>query len=168
MAINNLISVNFTQEEITKITGALTIIETTLKGKAVNLTPEERQLYGKLGDKTENFIKKVRDYMEQDPKLIPFYLDKAEFDKDISARQAMMPLLNRVTAIYEMLDDTSKLISTDVYNAAIAYYRNIKLISQQNVPGTTNIYQDLSNQFPGRSSQVPEQPKTPQTTGTEQ
>lgn len=160
MSTNNLISIAFTKDEIKKVTDALSTIENTIKSKVINLTPEQRQLYGKLGDKTENWITKVKQYMEQKPELVPFYLDKAEFKKDLEARQVILPILNRITAVHESLDDTAKLISTDVYNAAIAYYRNIKLVSQQNVPGTTNIFQDLSSQFPGRSSQVSEQPST--------
>ena len=80
-----------------------------------------------------------------------------EFNKDQKPRDIIVTALNRLTAIHESVDDTSKLLSTDIYNAAIAYYRNIKLISQQNVPGTTSIFQDLSAQFPGRKSSVLEE-----------
>lgn len=157
MAIDNLISVEFTAEETQKINDALSTIEQVISSKAVNLTPEEKQLYGKIGDNTENWISKVNGYMEQKPELIPFYLNKQEFARDQQARKAILPILNRITSIQESLDDTAKLISTDVYNAALAYYRNIKLIAQQNVPGTTGIYQDLASQFPGRPSAVPEE-----------
>ncbi len=160
MATNNLISIGFTQEEVTGIRTAITAIEEIIADKVINLTPEQRQLYGKLGDKTDNWIKKVGEYMKQKPELIPFYLNKEEFDKDVKAREDIIPLLRRITSVFESLEDTSKLLSTDIYNAAIAYYRNIKLISQQNVPGTSSIYQDLSGQFPGRSSAVPEENNT--------
>lgn len=157
MATNNLISTGFTQEEVDNIKQAISTIEQIIADKVINLTPDERQLYGKLGDKTSNWIKKVGEYMEQKPELVPFYLDKQEFDRDVKAREDIIPILRRITSVYESLEDTSKLLSTDIYNAAIAYYRNIKLISQQNVPGTSNIYKDLSSQFPGRSSAVLEE-----------
>ncbi|OED43220.1 hypothetical protein AB832_02670 [Flavobacteriaceae bacterium (ex Bugula neritina AB1)] len=159
MAIDNLISTSFTAEEVEAINQALTTIETTIHGKVINLTPEERQLYGKLGNRTENWVKKVTGYMDQKPELVPFYLNKTEFDKDVKVREEILPVLRRITSVVESLEDTSKLLSTDIYNAAIAYYRNIKLISQQNVPGTSNIYKDLADQFPGRSSTVPEESK---------
>ena len=95
--------------------------------------------------------------MDQKPELIPFYLDKKEFDKDVKALEDIKPILRWITSVYESLDNTSKLLSTDIYNAAITYYRNIKLISQQNVAGTTSTYKDLSSQFPGRSSAIPEE-----------
>ncbi len=161
MAIDNLISTAFTAEEVEAINQALTTIETTIQGKMINLTPEERQIYGKLGNRTENWVKKVTGYMEQKPELVPFYINKAEFDKDVKVREEILPMMRRITSIQESLDDTSKLLSTDIFNAAIAYYRNIKLISQQNVPGTSNIYKDLADQFPGRSSAIPEEKKNP-------
>ena len=63
----------------------------------------------------------------------------------------------RLASIRESLEDTSKLLSADVHNAALAYYRNIKLVAQQNVPGTTHIHKDLASQFPGRPSSVTEE-----------
>ena len=157
MAIDNLITVSFNADEVKQINKALNTIETVIKGKVVNLTPEEKQLYGKLGDNTENWVAKVSSYMDQKPGLVPFYLDKDEFNRDQKSRKAILPILNRISSIQESLDDTAKLISTDVYNNALAYYRNIKLVSQQNVPGTTTIYQDLASQFPGRPSAVIEE-----------
>lgn len=165
MAIDNLITVSFKPEEVKQINEALFTIEKIIKDKVVNLTPEEKQLYGKIGDNTENWVSKVTGYMEQKPELVPFYLDKEEFKRDQESRKAILPILNRISSIQESLDDTAKLISTDVYNSALAYYRNIKLIAQQNVPGTTGIYQDLANQFPGRPSAVPEES---QDTGTQE
>ncbi|MFW6047607.1 MAG: hypothetical protein ACOCP4_07485 [Candidatus Woesearchaeota archaeon] len=69
----------------------------------------------------------------------------------------MKPILNRIASIQESLDDTSKLLSHDIYNTAISYYRKIKMISRQDVQGTTTIYEDLKSQFPGRPSNVPEE-----------
>jgi hypothetical protein len=49
--------------------------------------------------------------------LVPFYLDKVEFDKDYSIRETIVPILRRFNSVYECLDDTEKLVSTDIYNA---------------------------------------------------
>lgn len=111
---NNLITVSFTEEEITQLNQALTTIEDTIAGKVVNLTPEERQLYGKLGNNTVNWVNKVNEYMLQKPNLIPFYIDKTEFDADMKARETITPILRKITSIYESLDDTAKLLSTDI------------------------------------------------------
>ncbi|MBK5283858.1 MAG: hypothetical protein JJE25_00510 [Bacteroidia bacterium] len=157
MALENLISIAFTPAELAAIDGALTVIETTIAGKVVNLTPEERQQYGRIGNRTENWIDKVKGYMDANPTLVPPYIDTIEHKKDFEARKSMTPRLNRITSVFEMLDDTQKLISSDLWTNSIDFYRNVKIASQQNVPGSTAIYQDLKAQFPGR----PNTPPTP-------
>jgi len=47
-----------------------------MNGKTINLTPEERQFYGKINDKTENWITKVHYYMNEHPEMVPFYINK--------------------------------------------------------------------------------------------
>jgi hypothetical protein len=149
MALENLISVEFTQDELNKLDDALKVIETILVGKAINLTPEQRSQYGRIGNRTENWIDKIKQYMDDNPKLVPAYLDKAEYDKDYKTRKDIAPRLNRLTSICESMDDTQKLISTDLYGNSIAFYRNLKITAQQNVAGSSAIYADLKTQFPG-------------------
>lgn len=149
MALDNLISISFTAAELTAIDDALTAIEGAIAGKMVNLTAEERRQYGRIGNKTENWVVKNKGYMDLNPTLIPAYLNKAEFDMDLKTRNAIAPRLLRVSGIYESLDDTQKLISTDIYNSCLAFYNNLKLASKQNVPGSSVIFADLKAQFPG-------------------
>ena len=159
--LDNLIHITFSTAEINTINNAFNAIRSVIDGKVINLTPEERQLYGNIGNNTENWINKVANYMDQEPNLIPFFLNKANFDADMKARNQIKPMLKQLSFMNETLSDTAMLLSTDIYNAAIAYYRNIKMASVQNVPGSTGIYQDLADQFPGRSSAVPELPEQP-------
>ncbi|MDP4266385.1 MAG: hypothetical protein Q8880_03000 [Bacteroidota bacterium] len=154
MALENLISFNLTAAEITQIETALQTIKTVIQGKVINLTTEERQEYGKVGNERANFIVKALGYMLQRPDLVPNYINLTEFQNDVAARQSIVPLLNQATEIHEMFSDTNLLLGTDVYNTAIAFYRNVKIAAQQNVPGSTNIYQDLQVDFPGRPKKI--------------
>ncbi|MCX7007190.1 MAG: hypothetical protein NTY53_08065, partial [Kiritimatiellaeota bacterium] len=47
----------------------------------ISLSPRERQSLTKLGNKTASFDGKCRDYMAQHPKLVPRFLDMAEFQR---------------------------------------------------------------------------------------
>lgn len=71
-------------------------------------------------------------------------------------RADVIPILERVNNLKDALNDTIKLLSTDIYNAALAYYRHVKLSNQQN-EGMADIYEDLTREFSGRSSSVPEE-----------
>lgn len=159
MSLDNLISLSFSDEEFSQIENALTTLEQIIAPKTVNLTPEEKQSLGRIGNRMSNWIEKVAGYIQQKPETIPFYLKSEEFEKDHALRKRLIPLLNRVASIREGLDDTTILLGTDIYNFAMAYYRNMKLVASEDVSGTTEIYSDLAAQFPGRPSEVPEEPK---------
>ena len=156
MSLDNLVSAVLTAEEQNFILNALAQLEETLKGKVINLTPEEKQIYGRIGNKTENWIEKVKMWIDQKPETVPYYLDLEEFRRDTEFRGTVKPFLARLKMLEESLMDTSTLLSQDIYNFALAYYRNIKLVARANVPGASEIFADLSSQFPGRPSSVPE------------
>lgn len=96
--------------------------------------------------------------MEQYAQHIPGFLDKAEFDRDYSARQQVETRLQRLSSITEQLSDTKVLLDHDNYHNSITFYRNIKFLSGENVPGTNVIYDDMKQFF---SSSIVQAPPTP-------
>lgn len=92
-----------------------------------------------------HWIEKVAGYIEQKPETIPFYLKSDEFKKDHAIRQRLILMLNRITSLRGGLDDTTILPGTDIYNFTMAYYRNMKLVSSEDVSGTNEIYSDLAS-----------------------
>lgn len=163
-----MISVEFTEQELTKLANALNEVMQLLSGKVVNLSPDERMQYGSIADKNKVFVDKCKAYMEQDPATVPNTLNKHEFDKDYKARQQMEEPLRMVLRIAEMLSDTKILLDFDNYNGSISYYRYVKFLATQNTPGITSIYADLRQHFQSmgkkakKASDAPEAPKTPQ------
>jgi hypothetical protein len=170
MALDNLISLNLSDEEVKTILDALATIEKIFKGRTVNLTPEERQTYGRLGNRTENWISKIVEYIDRRPELTPMYIDVPEFMNDYDIRTKLKPVMNQLKFLSESIDDTMVLLGHDIYNYSLAYYRNIKLVSRENVPGTTEVYNDLAAQFPFRPAAVPEEsgPSIPEENNMEQ
>ena len=150
MAFENLISVAFTVTELETLDTALENISRVLVGKTVNLTPDERQLYGSIAEQNKLFVNKAKILMEQNPQHIPNFLDKEEFDKDYVAREQIENRLQRLSGLTEQLNDTKVLLDHDNYQNALTFYRNIKFMSQESVPGTTTLYKEMSQFFPRR------------------
>lgn len=161
MALDNLISVSFTAEELTKLDQALQTIETVLSGKTINLTPEERQQYGSIAEQNKLFVNKAKIYMEQYPQYVPNFLDKVEFDKDYLGREQVEQRLQIMSSLTEQLSDTKVLLDHDNYHNAITFYRNMKFLSGENVPGTNVIYEDLKQFF------ITTTPSTPPVTSSD-
>jgi hypothetical protein len=159
MALDNLISLSFTAEELTKLDQALQTIDTVLSGKTINLTPEERQQYGSIAEQNKLFVNKAKIYMEQYPQYVPNFLDKVEFDKDYLGREQVEQRLQIMSSLTEQLSDTKVLLDHDNYHNAITFYRNMKFLSGENVPGTNVIYEDLKQFFVTAAPSTP--PVTP-------
>ncbi|WP_330747153.1 hypothetical protein [Chryseobacterium sp. CP-77] len=159
MALDNLISLSFTAEELTKLDQALQTIETVLSGKTINLTPEERQQYGSIAEQNKLFVNKAKIYMEQYPQYVPNFLDKVEFDKDYLGREQVEQRLQILSSLTEQLSDTKVLLDHDNYHNAITFYRNMKFLSGENVPGTNVIYEDMKQFFITTTPSTP--PVTP-------
>jgi len=155
MALDNLISLSFTAEELNNLDQALQTIETVLSGKTINLTPEERQQYGSIAEQNKLFVNKVKIYMEQYSQYVPNFLDKAEFDKDYLGREQVEQRLQIMSSLTEQLSDTKVLLDHDNYHNAITFYRNMKFLSGENVPGTNVIYEDMKQFFVTTGSSTP-------------
>lgn len=147
MAFDNLISLTFSENDLTTIDQAIQTIESVLSGKTINLTAEQKQQYGSIAEQNKLFVNKAKGYMEQYVQHVPNFLDKVEFDRDYVARQQIESRLQRLSSVAEQLSDTKVLLDHDNYHNAITFYRNIKFLSNENVPGTNVIYDDLKQFF---------------------
>lgn len=147
MALDNLISLSFSNSELETLDNAIQSIQTVLAGKTINLTPDQRQQYGRIAEQNKLFVNKVKSYMEQYPQYIPGFLDKAEFDRDYTAREQLEQRLQRLDSLTEQLSDTKVLLDHDNYHNAISFYRNLRFLSEENVPGTNVIYEDMKQFF---------------------
>ncbi|PID88048.1 MAG: hypothetical protein CSB06_02180 [Bacteroidia bacterium] len=162
MALDNLISLTLSDEEISKIEQALAMLNEVLQDKAINLTPDERRQYGSIADRNRVLVDKCKMYMEQNPHTVPGILDKAEFDRDYKARQQLEIPLKQLMLVIEKMRDTKTLLDHDNYHAAVAYYRYIKYLASENEPGTTGIYKDLSLHYKRPKSPADTPPENPE------
>jgi hypothetical protein len=149
MALENLISISFSPEDNAKINEYLSGLENIYKDKLIALMASQRQEYGRLGPFNTPWVRAVARNMDLKPDLIPGFIDKTEYDIDMKAFDALQPVLNRLEALRSGIDDTLILVGNDLYNNSLSYYRNLKLLARQNVPGAKPIFDELSLHFPG-------------------
>ncbi len=147
MSKHNLISVSFTDEELTTLDNALQQIKSVLEGKTVNLTPDEKQLYSKISEENKLIVNKVADVESNYPEHHPPFLDKEEFDRDYKTRTQIESRISKMQSMLEELTDTKTLLDHDNYTYSVAYYRYIKMLSSQDVPGVTSIYEDMKKVY---------------------
>lgn len=149
MALENLISVQFTDAELKDMDTAFTTIEGILLGKVVNLSAKQRQTHGRVKYEMEVWVNKAVGYADNNPTLLPSYVDKAELTADFKTHSQLNPRIDRLETILQGMLDTNLLLGTDLYNNLIAFYRSLREASKSNAPGASSIYKDLKQQFPG-------------------
>lgn len=147
MALENLISIQFTEEELTQLDQHLGGIRQVLKGKTINLTPDQRQQYGRIANQNKLIVDKAKNYMEQHPDWLPRFLDKEEFDNDYLARQQIENRVQLLENLSQQLIDTKTLLDHDNYTNSLSFYRMIRYLAGENEPGAKSVYEDMKVLF---------------------
>jgi hypothetical protein len=151
MAITNKVSIMIDANALAKINEGINLIRENLP-PLITLTPEERSMLPKMGDKTVSFVTKTLEYARQNTRIVPAFLNIEEFSKDVNGVNTVFQVMAPLQKLTEELDDTILLAGSEAYMAALAFYSALKGAIAGGEPGLKNIYDDLSVRFPGRSS----------------
>ncbi|MDR0786056.1 MAG: hypothetical protein LBE74_09295 [Treponema sp.] len=114
------------------------------------LTPAERQGLPKMGEKTIGFVEKAYDFARQNPNLVPPYLEVDAFGVDFADAHGLWTLLNAVQQLEEAIDDTEMTAGSEAYQAALVFYKSVKMAAAQDIPGAKAVYEELKTRFPQR------------------
>jgi len=147
MALENLISITFSDEELNNLNQSITMLKKALHGKTVNLTPDQRGQYGRIANQNKLIVDKAKNYMEQHPEWIPRFLDKEEFDRDFTARKQIETQVQLLENLSQQLIDTKTLLDYDNYTNALSFYRMMRFLAGENEPGAKAVYQDMKVLF---------------------
>jgi hypothetical protein len=136
----------------TKIQEILTLLSPYL----LALTSTERQGIPKMGEKTISFVEKAYDFAKQNPNLVPPYLEMAAFEVDFGDAHGLWTLHNAVVQLEEGIGDTEMVARSEAYQAALVFYKSVKMAVAQDIPGAKAVYEELKNRFPGGKRKVGE------------
>lgn len=151
MGIANNVSIVISKEVADSILKSIADIRSNLP-KLITLTSEERQLLPKMGNKTVAFVSKSFEYAQQNPQVVPKFLDMAEYKKDVDAVNTLFPILVPLQKLVEELDDTIMLAGSEAYASSRTFYSALKNAMNSGETGLKNIHDDLSMRFPGRNT----------------
>lgn len=155
MALDNLISVVITDDEVEQVNEGAASISDVLAGKTVSLTPEQRRQHGRIANQNKLLVDKAKMYMEQNAQWIPGFLDKEEFDRDYDARTKIELMLSRLENLTQQLIDTKTLLDHDNYNNSLSFYRYLRYLANENEPGAGAAYRAIKQLF-NRTNNSPE------------
>jgi len=132
LMIQNLATIELTTAEITTLKGALQTIRTTLDDRAVSLTPDERQNYVKMGDKTRVFCQQAVAGIQANSGSLPADLDVPGLVQDLADYAALEAFFAEFKEVGELLDDTLKALASDVMANSIVGVTFLKALNKIN------------------------------------
>jgi hypothetical protein len=122
--------------------------KTALAPYTLALTPQERRVMLKMGDKSLAFVEKAYDYACDNPTLVPSYLNMDDFGKDFGDAHGLWRLLTAIQQLEEGVSDTIMAAGSEAYHAALAVYHNVHAAAKEDIPGAKAVYQTLKSHFP--------------------
>jgi hypothetical protein len=157
MPFSNLISAHYTTEEKASVNKALASVEETLSSKLVNLSPDDRQKYGSVGEQNKLIVNKVRDYRINQPELSSDDVDWEEFLKDFESREFLQATIAKLENFVTKLSNNKILHDFDNYQASLTDYGFSQYKRGTNKPGFETKVNELS-QFFGRTGTTTKTP----------
>ncbi|MFD0738509.1 hypothetical protein ACFQZQ_04310 [Lysobacter koreensis] len=140
----NLVSLDYTDEQIAAAMAALQQIEAALPG-LIAMESGDRRGMMLLGPVSQPFARQTLRVLEQNPGIVPPSLNVAEARLDLAAFDKLTPVLERLQSLTTRVDDTLAALGSDVMDVALDGYNQIKLSGAAH--GLDELRKELSGRF---------------------
>ena len=114
----------------------------------VNLTTKERKKASKQGATIMAFNRKTLTYTIHNPQYVPSYTDINGTKADLELYDKLKTIKARLLVLSLDIDNTMLALQNEVYVSTRVVYRSVESATKQNVPGSSEIYNDLKQHFP--------------------
>lgn len=145
--MDNLNNKHLTEEQMTAVREALVNLENTLKLLDINLTPEQRNRYGRVNEQNKLFINKTRDFATAQPDLRTADVDWEEFEKDFKSRSFLENTISRLKSLTDRCVNAKTLHDFDNYQDALADYAYTQYKAKSKAVGYEEKYNEQKQFF---------------------
>ena len=145
MSQQNLVSTSIEPTAKTSIISQLTAIRAQLNF-GVSLSDEERKRLKKAGNGMLPFIDKAYAAAGVHPELLPAFISKDEYTRDYALAGDLLPIVNLVHEISEMLDVTLTAVRSDLLGESLEVYASSKRY-RDNSPGMAATHDGMATFF---------------------
>lgn len=168
MSLHNLSKSHLDLTEQQAVMQALTLLEQTFDGKTIDLSAEDRQKYGSIGEQNKLFVNKIADYHNSQPQHAAPEVNWTEFEADYASRKFLETIFLRVSSLARQIESTKMLHDYDNYQDSLTDYAYAKYRAERNIPGAIDKETELKQFFArtSASSNKKDAPSAPDTTPT--
>ena len=143
----NLISLNFSAEDIAAIDSALSTLEEKFSN-LIELSVEQRRTLAKMGEKTEGVCRQTLLVLAQNSQMIPPGFDLREAENDLANLDLLRRRFSRLRQLAAKADDTEMALGSDILCAALEGYAIAKAFGKG--AGLDALKETMAARFTGR------------------
>ena len=154
MSNEKKLQIAFTEEEIKALNAHFQGLEDILKGKMIQLTPEDSKKFGRLGKQTVGWVKEVHDDTLNNPFLVPDTVDPEEWARYTALLELLTPFAVKISNLAQQLEDTTRRIGFEVVDACHEVYDFARYNSKKDKPGFKVIFEKWSLHFKRKSKKT--------------
>ncbi|HEX3048894.1 MAG TPA: hypothetical protein VHY08_29375 [Bacillota bacterium] len=158
MSQPNQISLTIPEQDLNEIKACIEKLNAKLLPLLKTLSPADRHELPKMGDKTIAFVQKALLHCQQNPDMVPQFMDVNEFAIDVKAIEILRAIYQPLLQLVDSISDTMILSGSEAYSASLMFYSSTKAAMKLRVQKAETIYSDLSARFPGKPRQVESDP----------
>ncbi|MFN8595174.1 MAG: hypothetical protein U0559_03200 [Anaerolineae bacterium] len=92
----------------------------------IDLSPEERQALPKMGDKSQAFVRKALDLVQQDISFMPRSFEVEPMEQDVALFDSLQTVALALNRLTESVNDTLVVAGNEAYTAALVVYKSAK------------------------------------------
>lgn len=141
MVTNDVKKIKFSEEDVALINEHLSIIESLLKDKTIQLAPGQGKRFGKLGTENEKWANTVYHDVSVAPQLLPHFMELDDWNEIEKTREQLTTLTDRFKSVSQLLIDSNRLIGYSIYKKCLTVYKNAQMLTEEGISGV-KIYLD--------------------------
>lgn len=138
------IDVVLAQSDIDEVMDALMVVHEKmpfLRG----LTAVRRRQISKMGRKSQTFVMQALAIAKNHPELMPGCFKLEEAHRDLDLFEALSPVLQAISELHELVEDTQTIAGSEAYAAARLAYQSAKATGKN--MGLEDVMSDVSIRF---------------------
>ena len=147
MSISNLNNAHLNDTQIHAIKQAVVALDNAMQLLQVNLTPEDRNRYGRVNEQNKLFINKIYDYIMNNPDLCSRDVNWEEFKQDYKSRAFLEQLINDLESLITRAKNAKILHDYDNYQDALEDYAYTSFRARSKTVGYEDKHRELKQFF---------------------
>jgi hypothetical protein len=155
---NHLIDVVLTPETLADLTETVATLNAGVAEFALSMDRAQRKHHAKLGLRNETFSRAILDLADKKPEIVPATIDVGAVQRDLAAREQLLPLLWQLKSLTLLLENTTTALGIDIYEATRGIYKAAKVTA--GISGTTAVLQEIGKRFANQGRRKQKSPET--------